>query len=252
MAARTPDRDTGDRRAPGAASLRRGGRPRLDRRPVSGDPTGEILAAAARLFQQRGIESTTMSRLAAEVGLKQSSLYYYFPNRDAVVAALVAQANVVPLQLIDGILAEGGSAGASLYRFVRGDVEALCALPFDINEILRVATRDRDRFADYWRERARLERRLAGLVSAGTTSGELRPVDARLTALTIMSNDEGVQNWYRLGSRRRPRAVGEALAAIVVGGLLGAGRDLAGVLAEVAAADATGATVDAGGVSTPY
>lgn len=32
-----------------------------------------------------------MSRLAAEVGLNQSSLYY-FANRDAVVAALVAQA----------------------------------------------------------------------------------------------------------------------------------------------------------------
>jgi TetR/AcrR family transcriptional regulator len=231
--ARASDRDPDGAARGRSPALRRGGRPRLDRRPLTGDPTGEILAAAARLFQQRGIESTTMSGLAAEVGLKQSSLYYYFPNRDAVVAALVAQANVVPLQLIDGILAEGGSAGASVYRFVRGDVEALCALPFDINEIHRVATRDRDRFADYWRERARLERRLAGLVSAGTASGEFRPVDARLTALTIMSNDEGVQNWFRLGSRRRPRAVGDALAAMVVGGLLAPGRALTDVLAEV-------------------
>ena len=112
-----------------------------------------------------------------------------------------------------------------------------------------MATRDRDRFADYWRERARLERRLAGLVSAGMTSGELRTVDARLTALTIMSNDEGVQNWFRLGSRRRPRAIGEALAAVVVGGLLAPGRSLADVLSEVAAEVAAR---DAGEVSTPY
>ena len=83
-----------------------------------GDPTEEILTAASRLFQQLGLESTTMSRLAAEVGLKQSSLYYYFPNRDAVVAELVARANVVPLALIDGIMAGGGSAAANLYRFV--------------------------------------------------------------------------------------------------------------------------------------
>jgi len=200
---------------------------------VIGDPTDQILAAASRLFQERGLESTTMSRLAAEVGLKQSSLYYYFPNRDAVVAALVAQANVVPLELVDGIIADGGSAAASLYRFVRGDVEALCALPFDINEIHRVAMRDRQRFAEYWKERRRLERRLASVIEHGIAAGELRQVDPRLTALTIMSNDEGVQNWYRLGTARKPSVIGEALAGIVVGGLLASGRSLADVLAEV-------------------
>jgi TetR/AcrR family transcriptional regulator len=218
---------------PDGQARRRAGRPRLDRRPVVGDPTDAILTAASRLFQERGLENTTMSRLAAEVGLKQSSLYYYFPNRDAVVAALVAQANVVPLELVDGIIAGGGSAASSLYRFVRGDVEALCALPFDINEIHRVAMRDREQFAGYWKERGRLERRLASLVERGTRCGELRQVDPRLTALTIMANDEGVQNWFRLGTTRKPRVVGESLAALVVGGLLAPGRSLDAVLREV-------------------
>jgi len=200
---------------------------------VLGDPTDEILAAASRLFQERGLENTTMSRLAAEVGLKQSSLYYYFPNRDAVVAALVAQANVVPLELIDGIIAGGGSAASSVYRFVRGDVEGLCALPFDINEIHRVAMRDRERFAEYWRERGRLERRLMAVVSSGMRLGEFRTVDPRLTALTILANDEGVQNWFRLGTTRKPQAIGEAVATMVVGGLLSAGRTIDDVVAEV-------------------
>ena len=198
-----------------------------------GDPTAEILAAASRLFQERGLENTTMSRLAAEVGLKQSSLYYYFPNRDAVVAALVAQANVVPLELVDRIVADGGSAASSVYRFVRGDVEGLCALPFDINEIHRVAMRDRDRFAEYWRERGRLERRLVSLISNGMTAGEFRVVDPRLTALTILANDEGVQNWFRLGTTRKPSVIGEAVAAMVVGGLLAAGRFVEDVIDEV-------------------
>jgi TetR/AcrR family transcriptional regulator len=203
---------------------------------VVGDPTDEILAAASRLFREQGLESTTMSRLAAEVGLKQSSLYYYFPNRDAVVAALVAQANIVPLQLIDGILADEGSAACSLYRFVRGDVEALCALPFDINEIHRVAIRDRERFATYWKERRRLERRLSSLVSGGIGAGEFRDVDVRLTALTVLSNDEGVQNWVRQGAPRSgpsPRVIGESLASLVVAGLLAGGRSLDDVRSEV-------------------
>ncbi len=198
----------------------RAGRPRRTGRAAVGDPTDEILAVAARLFGEQGVGATTMSRLAAEVGLGQSSLYYYFRSRDEVVAALVARANVVSLDLVSAIAASNGSPADKLLAFVQGDVEALCALPFDINEVHRIAARDRARFAAYWHDRARLESRLTAIVRAGVDSGELRPVDARLTALTIMANDEGVQNWYRLGTRRSPKAIGRALAELTVRGLL--------------------------------
>jgi TetR/AcrR family transcriptional regulator len=199
---------------------------------VVGDPTAEILAAAGRLFGELGVEATTMSRLAAEVGLGQSSLYYYFRSREEVVAALVAEANVVPLALIERIAAGPGSVAARLHRFVVGDVEALCALPFDINEIHRIAGREQERFAVYWRERASLERRLSTLLRQGVADRQLRPVDPRLTTRTILANDEGTQNWYRL-QPRRAREAAVALADLTVGGLLAAGQSLDDVRAEV-------------------
>ena len=203
-----------------------------------GDPTDEILAATGRLIGELGIGGTAMSRIAAEVGLKQSSLYYYFRRKEEIVAALVARANVVPLELVRSIVAQGGSAPAQLYRFVRADVIALCALPFDINEVHRIAARDTEGFASYWKERAVLERRLAGILRSGVRAGELRTVDPRLTALTILANDEGVQNWFRLGSRWSSRAVGLQLADLVVSGLLPPGSDLATVAAEADRLDA--------------
>ena len=205
---------TGSKRTRGPAGRAGNGR------ASAGDPTDEILRSAAALFGELGVAGTTMSRLAAEVGLGQSSLYYYFRSREEIVAALVARANVTSLDLVTRIAAEPGSAAERLGHFVRGDVEALCALPFDINEVHRIAARDRRGFAVYWRERSRLERRLAGIIRAGVTSGELRPVEPRLTALTIMANDEGVQNWFRLGTRRTPAEVGRALAAMTVRGLV--------------------------------
>ncbi|MEY2457039.1 MAG: hypothetical protein QOK06_2133, partial [Acidimicrobiaceae bacterium] len=110
---------------------------------------------------------------------------------------------------------------------------ALCALPFDINEVHRVAARDRERFQEYWDERARLQRALAGLVKAGLTAGELRPVDPTFVALTIMANDEGVQNWFRLGTRRRVGDIARSVAELTVGGLLAEGVSLADVIGEV-------------------
>jgi TetR/AcrR family transcriptional regulator len=199
---------------------RRTGRPRSGGRTVAGDPTDEILAAASRLFGQYGVEGTAMSRVAAEVGLQQSSLYYYFRRKEVLVAELVARANVVPLQVVRRIAEQGGPAAAQLYRFVRDDVIALCGLPFDINEVHRIAARDPDGFTDYWKERAAMERLLSRMVRTGVDDGSLRPVDPRLTTLTLMANDEGVQNWYRRGSRWKPATIGRSMADLAIGGLL--------------------------------
>lgn len=170
-----------------------------------------------------------MARLAAEVGLGQSSLYYYFRSREDVVAALVARANIVPLELIEAITGSEGTAAAKLHCFVCGDVESLCALPFDINEIHRIAARDRHRFEDYWRERSKLERRLSTLLTTGITSGELRTVDVRLTTLHVLAADEGTQNWYRLQASARAPKVALALADLTVAGLLTPGGSLGDV-----------------------
>jgi len=133
---------------------------------------------------------------------------------------------VVPLELIGHIESAGGAPAVRLYRFIRGDVIALCRLPFDINEVHRYAAREPDRFSEYWDERRRLRRRIAHIVRDGVQDGSFREVDASLTALTIMSNDEAVQNWIRVepSRQRTPTAAGVFVADLTVGGLLSAAR----------------------------
>jgi TetR/AcrR family transcriptional regulator len=198
------------------------GRPRLQPRQADGDPTDEILAVAVRLFGELGIGDTSMARIAGDAGLRQSSLYYYFHSKEEILAALVARANVVPLELIDKIEKAGGAPPVRLYRFIRGDVIALCRLPFDINEVHRYAAREPERFNEYWNERRSLRRRISHIVREGMLDGSFRQVDASLTALTVMSNDEAVQNWYRVepSRQRTPAAAGVFLADLGVGGLL--------------------------------
>jgi len=229
---------------------RRTGRPRLSGAGgLDGDPVDEILAAAGRLFGEQGVGGTTMTQLAKAVGLRQSSLYYWFASKEELVAALVSRANVVPLEIVARIEAEGGPPAVRLHRFVRADVVALCEMPIDINEVHRIAARERERFRSYWDERSTLEKRIAGIVRAGIEDGSLREVDQRLTALTIMANDEGVQNWYRLGSRRAADTIGRSLADLVVGGLLCAPGRLDAVrrgVDRLEAAIAAGSTPDRG------
>ena len=81
------DVSAGDVAAAGAAAAastcssaskprKKAGRPRRDG-SRSSNQKSEIVQAAVRLFKKEGYTSTTMSAIAREAGLGQSSLYYW-------------------------------------------------------------------------------------------------------------------------------------------------------------------------------
>ena len=146
-----------------------------------------------------------MSRLAAEVGLKQSSLYYYFPNREAVVAALVARRTS----------SRSSWSAASSPAAGRPPAQLLPLRARRRRGVVRTAVRHQRDPPGGDRATASVRRLLERAPPAGAPPGGRGPRRrrapascgasiARLTALTIMANDEGVQNWYRLGADAPP------------------------------------------------
>ncbi|MCC7078811.1 MAG: TetR/AcrR family transcriptional regulator [Acidimicrobiia bacterium] len=75
-------------------------------RPEAADAGGlspmqeRILDAAWDLFSAQGVQATTMSRIADETGISRVWLYRQFPNRDAIVRALVLRETV---RFVDGM-----------------------------------------------------------------------------------------------------------------------------------------------------
>lgn len=53
--------------------------------------TDAILDAAARLVAEHGLRGVDLGMIAREVHLKRTSLYRYFPNRDAIIGAWIAR-----------------------------------------------------------------------------------------------------------------------------------------------------------------
>jgi len=208
-----------------ATSRRPVGRPRA--RPAAASELGaraEIVAVASRLFATKGVAETTMAEIADGAGLQQSSLYYYFRSRDAILEEILATVNRVPLDFIARLKLDGGPAAVRLYRLIRFDVAALSRFPFDINEVHRLAGRQPDRFEGYWEERQRLNDEVEALVAEGVAAGEFVAVDPRLAATTLLANDEAVQHWNR-GRRRlageySTAEVGTFLADLALRGLL--------------------------------
>src|SRR5262252_7981132 len=46
-----------------------------------------ILAAALRLFRERGFDSATMRDIAEAAGMSLGASYYYFPSKESIVSA---------------------------------------------------------------------------------------------------------------------------------------------------------------------
>jgi TetR/AcrR family transcriptional regulator len=213
-----------------APAKRRVGRPRkLPEATSEVAPRAQILTAAAELFAARGIAEVSMLEIARKSGLGQSSLYYWYRRKEQIVAELLQQVNRLPLAFARQLESEGDGADVQLFRLVQFDVRTVCGFPLEITEVHRFSRRDKPAFETYWRERRELTAAIEALVARGIESGCFRQVDARLCALTIIAQDESVQNWYLREPRPRREVgapsyraeqVAEFVATQTLGGLL--------------------------------
>lgn len=51
-----------------------------------------VLETAARLFNVRGFDRTSMNDIAEELGVTKPSIYYYFPSKDAILLGAIKEA----------------------------------------------------------------------------------------------------------------------------------------------------------------
>jgi AcrR family transcriptional regulator len=86
-----------------------------------------VVAAAARLFGERGVARVSMADIAAEVGLKRNSLYRYFPDKGHLLAAWF-RVELAPLQeQSEAIVAADEPAEQRLQRWIELQLDYLTA-----------------------------------------------------------------------------------------------------------------------------
>lgn len=94
----------------------------------SRDTVDVILRAAARVFAAQGYAAGTTNRIAEAAGVSVGSLYEYFPNKDALLVALM-EAHIAEGQaLLEQAAASVTLRSLSLRSAARQLVEAMIAL----------------------------------------------------------------------------------------------------------------------------
>ncbi len=160
-----------------------------------------VLAAAAKIFSDRGYAGTTMRTVAKEVGLQAGSLYYHYRSKEELIEAVLdlgingvsatvrgAIAALPPTAsgrlIIETAVAAhlkgvvGFGAYALSARRVLGQVPA---------HVRRKHVRLRDAYGEFWLE----------LLQSAHRSGDLRgDVDTRLARTFILGALNSAVDWY--------------------------------------------------------
>lgn len=122
-----PAQRTGTSRKPRGAAARPLAARKTLRRFLMRD---EFLDAAARVFARRGYHAASTKEIADEIGMSQSSVYYYFPSKEAALEEVCLRAIEGFVQRLELIVAGRVSAEEKLRAAIDNHLEPARNRPY--------------------------------------------------------------------------------------------------------------------------
>ncbi|MDQ3367526.1 MAG: TetR/AcrR family transcriptional regulator [Myxococcota bacterium] len=188
-------------------------RPRQDRSKATVDT---LLAATARVLVKQGFDGLTTNAVAEAAGVSIGSLYQYYPNKEALVAALIEQhideMNAAILSELTRV------AQLPMPQAIRAVIELTIRAHSIEPELHRVLTEQVPRVGRMARLREAdgiCRRMVAGVLA--TRKDELAIADPDTAAFVIVASIEAITHRAALFAPERlrdPRLIDEAVALV--------------------------------------
>jgi AcrR family transcriptional regulator len=188
---------------------------------------GEIMEAAARVFAERGYHGASTQDIADLLGIRQASLYYYFPSKEVALEQVCMQGVAGFFETEQAIAAGPGTPEEKLAGLVRAHIAPL----LDRNHFVRVFLTQRQFLPTPSRRRiGKVSRDIEAIFEAvirqGVHQGEFRgDADPRLATLAILGMCNAVAAWYGKENVSMERIASE-FVALVLQGVVAPGKKL--------------------------
>lgn len=183
----------------------------------------EIVAAAARIFHEKGYGATSIQDVAEAVGILKGSLYYYIDSKEDLLFAVVEKVHRLGLAFLDEwrrldvdpltrlrIVVEG---------HVRNNLENWTSVGVFFHDFRSLGPERRAEIVGY---RDVYDRFLRELIVEAQDAGVLDPeVDPKIATIAILGMLNWVYQWYRPDGPLSPDAIAAEFADLVLSGLVG-------------------------------
>jgi AcrR family transcriptional regulator len=180
----------------------------------------EVVATAAKLFAERGYDSTSMSELTEATGLAAGGLYHYIEGKDDLLIAICDELLEPLLEQAREIVA----AEAPPVEQLRELVGAWVAHVVEHRDHMLVFTQERQAIESEprWRrvrsQRKAFEKILDEVLARGEADDSMTFADRRLSLLALLGMVNYTAQWVRPSGRLAPEEIAGGYCAIVLSG----------------------------------
>ena len=158
-----------------------------------------IITTAYDLFREKGYAKASLSELARRIGMDPSSLYYYFPSKEALLAEIFNPETDIPS--LEDLSFYTTSRTEQLYALIMQDVVQKCEMPLDFIDMESAARSKPKAFAKFYERYKEFYHTLVKVIECGIEEKEFRPCEADERAVTILSINEGLQHHFHAKER---------------------------------------------------
>jgi AcrR family transcriptional regulator len=185
----------------------------------------EIIDAAALVFAERGYHGTSTQAIADVLGMRQASLYYYFPSKEAALELVCIRGTDGFVEGAEAVVESAGDPLDKLSRLIAAHLAPIETrrdyVKVFINERRYLPAASRRRLG---RKTRRIERCFEHVILAGIAGGTIqRDTDARLAMLAVLGMCNAVINWRPSDQGRDMAHIAAGFARLIASGLAAQG-----------------------------
>jgi AcrR family transcriptional regulator len=181
----------------------------------------DVIAAAGRLFADRGYHGTSMRDLGRELGMLGSSLYAHVDSKQDLLVEVVEQGARLFQESASNALAVEGSAMDRLRALIAGHVQVVLANQDVVRTFLNEARMlDEGHRSRVIAARDGYEQAFRDVVAHGVGEGSFRAdVDPKMSSIYVLSVLNALERWYRPNGDLDREGLTRSLTAFVESGL---------------------------------
>lgn len=181
----------------------------------------DVIAAAGRLFAERGYHGTSMRDLGKELGLLGSSLYAHVDSKQDLLVEVVESGSTLFEESAARALAVEGTALERMHALIEGHVKVV----LDNIDVSRTFLNEARMLDDGHRSRVieardHYERAFRSVLRQGVIDGSFRAdVDPKTGSIFILSMLNAIERWYDPAGDLDRRALVKEMSGFVLAAL---------------------------------
>lgn len=181
----------------------------------------DVVAAAGRLFAEKGYHGTSMRDLGRELGLLGSSLYAHVDSKQDLLVEVVEEGARLFQESADRAVEAEGSALVRLRALIEGHVDVVLSNQDVVRTFLNEARMlDGEHRSRVIAARDRYEQTFRDTMAEGMGDGSLRAdLDPKIASIFVLSILNALERWFHAGGGLAQEELTEAIFSIVVTGI---------------------------------